>query len=349
MARKLASIEVIWNVEPIEGADRIECVSVLGWKCVAKKGEFKKGDQCVYFEIDSFLPIRPEFEFLRSTSYKKSDVMGEGFRLKTVSFKGQVSQGLCLPLSILDGTGWVGLPVGTGVADLLGVRKWEIAERATNAGTIIGTLPAEIRKTDETRVQAMPELIKEFHGMEYYISTKMDGSSHSCCLDREGNFHVTGHNYEYADDGKSGLYEYLKKRDIEQKLRDYVARYNLETITIQGEWCGEGIQKNRLRLRIPEWYVFTIDIDGRRVGLDKMEEICEELGLTMVPIEERGYNFDERYPTVEAVLARTVGNYKGAGQKEGIVVRPVIPVYSKLVEGSLSMKAVNNKYLLKND
>ena len=56
--RKLASIQKIWDVVPIENADAIELVKVLGWQCVAKKGEFNKGDLCIYFEIDSFLPVK---------------------------------------------------------------------------------------------------------------------------------------------------------------------------------------------------------------------------------------------------------------------------------------------------
>ena len=101
--RKLASVQTIWDVQPIEGADRIEVVSVLGWKCVAKKGEFKKYDLCVYFEVDAFLPVKPEFEFLRDGCYRSNDLNGEGFLMKTRNFRGQVSQGLVLPLSILDG------------------------------------------------------------------------------------------------------------------------------------------------------------------------------------------------------------------------------------------------------
>lgn len=46
----------------------IECVHVLGWQCVANKGEFQVGDKCVYMEVDSFLPVCDEFEFLRLTS-----------------------------------------------------------------------------------------------------------------------------------------------------------------------------------------------------------------------------------------------------------------------------------------
>jgi len=79
--RKLASIQKIWKIEPIEGADRIELAHVLGWQCVVNKGQFSEMDMAVYFEVDSFLPIRPEFEFLRASSYKKTDIMGEGLDL----------------------------------------------------------------------------------------------------------------------------------------------------------------------------------------------------------------------------------------------------------------------------
>ena len=99
MSRKLASVQRIWKIEPIEGADRIEQAYVLGWQCVVNKNQFAPTDLAVYFEIDSFLPVCSEFEFLRASSYRKTDIMGEGFRLKTQKFRGQVSQGLLLPLS----------------------------------------------------------------------------------------------------------------------------------------------------------------------------------------------------------------------------------------------------------
>ena len=200
MGRKLASVQIVKDVTPIEGADRIELVHVLGWQCVAKKGEFKVGDKCVYFEIDSFLPVREEFEFLRSSSYKTNELLGEGFRIKTQKMRGQISQGLCLPVSaLLDAP--EKFPEGCDVTELLGVKKWEMPEMATTGGTTVGRLPYDVPHTDETRVQAEPDLILEFAGLEYYISTKMDGSSHSVSLDEFG-FHVTGHNYEYKDDGK---------------------------------------------------------------------------------------------------------------------------------------------------
>ena len=345
--RKLASIQRVYEIEPIEGADRIELAHVLGWKCVVNKGQFKPMDTGVYFEIDSFLPVRPEFEFMRSSSYRKTDIMGEGFRLRTMKFRGQISQGLLLPVSAFPEIP-EGAEVGTDVTELLGVRKWEIEERATTGGTVIGTLPYDIPHTDETRVQENPDLIGEFKGLKYYISTKMDGSSHSIGIDENG-FHVTGHNYEYKDDGMSSFYNLVNERGYREKLEQFAAEAGLRTLTIQGELCAPGIQQNRLRLRKPEWYVFTIKEDGKRVGLQRMVEICGILGMEHVPIEEVDTDLPSKYPTVEDLLERVDGDYPNGGKKEGIVIRPVEPVYSKLISAELSMKVVSNKYLLKNE
>lgn len=347
MGRKLASIQRIIKIEPIEGADKIELAYVLGWQCVVNKGQFKPMDLAVYFEIDSFLPVKPEFEFLRTSSYKNTPIMGEGFRLKTMKFRGQVSQGLLLPVSQFHELS-DNLELGTDVSEILGVCKWEIEERVTTGGTTIGTLPYSIPHTDETRVQAVPELIKAFAGLKYYISTKMDGSSHSIGVDENG-FHVTGHNYEYKDDGNSSFYNFVNKQDYHDRIVSYKESKGLQSLVFQGEFCGAGIQKNRLKLTSPEWYVFTVIVNGKRVGLRQMLDICNELELTTVPIEEVGVDLPYRYPTVESLLQRADGDYPKGGKKEGIVIRPTEPVYSDLIGTALSMKVVSNKYLLKNE
>lgn len=338
--RKLASIQYIHHITPIEGADRIECVHVLGWKCVANKGQFQVGDHCVYMEVDSFLPVCERFEFLRGNSFKKNEILGEGFRLKTMNFRGQISQGLVQPLSILpDGE----YHLGDDVTEILGIRKWEIEEKVTSSGTVIGEFPSGVSKTDELRVQSYPELMEEFRMVaSYYISTKMDGTSVTM-YHKDGHFGICGRNFEYADDEKCAMWKYVHEHNLPEKMSEL----GITDIAIQGEFCGAGIQKNRLKLVRPEWYVFTvIDMNTRRrFSLDKMQELCEMLQLKMVPIEEVGEQFP--YESVEQLLERAKGCYTSGMNKEGIVIRPVEPVYSKTIEGPLSMKVLNNDYLLK--
>lgn len=339
MARKLASVQYVHDIWPIDGADKIECVGVLGWKCVAKKGEFSVGDLCVYFEIDSFLPIRPEFEFLRSGCYKNNELLGEGFKLRTQRFRGQISQGLCLPLSILGEGQW---SIGEDVTEILGVRKWEVEERATSNGTIIGTLPAGIPKTEESRIQAEPGLLEEFAGLPYYITTKMDGTSVTM-FRIDGHFGVCGHNYEYADDDACSFWKWAHQFQLEEKLKNA----GLDNIAIQGEFCAPGIQQNPLKLQRPSWYVFTVvDVaEHRREGLLETQRLCRELGLDMVPVEEQGDSLP--YSSIDELLERAKGKYPSGNPKEGLVVRPVEPVFSKTLSAPLSMKVINNDFLLK--
>ena len=115
--RKLASIQKITALRPIENADKIEVATVLGWQVVVQKGQFKEGDFCVYIEIDSILPDKPDFEFMRERK----------FRVKTIKLRGQVSQGICFPISILLKATDKDLILreGDDMTELLGVRKYD--------------------------------------------------------------------------------------------------------------------------------------------------------------------------------------------------------------------------------
>lgn len=344
--RKLASVQYIHDITPIEGADAIECAHVLGWQVVTKKGEFSVGDIGVYFEIDSFLPIRPEFEFLRKSSYKKTDIMGEGFRLKTARMRGQLSQGLLLPMSILPEGEYA---IGDDVTEILGVRKFEIEERATTGGNVKGLIPYDIPKTDELRIQSFPELVDELRGKMYYITTKMDGTSVTMYY-VDGEFGVCGRNYEYKDDGSSAFWRYAHEHNLPERFAEYAAKAEIDRLVLQGEFCSPGIQKNRLNLKKPEWFVFNVlfwnddKLRWELCGLNELQDVTSALGVQMVPVEEEYTGFSY---TAEQLLERAEGKYYSGKQKEGIVIRPIFPTPSPTTGGWLSMKAINNKYLLK--
>lgn len=337
--RKLVTIQKISDIVPIPDADRIEMVKVLGWQCVAKKEEFKIGDLCVYFEVDSFLPVNDtRYEFLKSSSYRKNDIMGEGYKIRTQKFRGQISQGLALPISLFPELS--GKNIDEDVSEILGVVKWEMPEMESGMGTIIGAKPYGIPTTDETRVQSIDELRKQLLGKRYYISTKMDGTS--CTIYFLNNeFGVCSRNNQIKDDDKSSMWKFMKKNNVEEKLRNLG-----RPLIIQGEFCGEGIQKNRLRLKSAEWYIFNI-IDGdtrKLVSLEEMLSIASQLGLKTVPIEEVKDNFNYTLPEL---LERAKGKYPSGLDKEGIVIRPVLPEYSSVLGKSLSFKVLNNDFLAK--
>ena len=205
--RKLASIQIIRNITPIEGADRIELATINNWNVVvAKDVNHKIGDKVVYCEIDSFLPIEPEFEFLRKTSFKKM-VDIEGFRLKTIRLRGVYSQGLVIPLKdaidvIKRRNGEVYyemLQIGHDVSDLLGIQKYEAPIPANLSGKIKGNFPSFLKKTDEERCISGDTIIITEDGektIKEICDTKYNGKvlSYNTILNKNEYNNIISHN-----------------------------------------------------------------------------------------------------------------------------------------------------------
>jgi RNA ligase (TIGR02306 family) len=175
MERKLASIQVIEDLQPIPDADLIEVATVKGWKLVVKKGEYKIGDKAIYCEIDSFLPIKEQYEFLRKSSFKRMGDI-EGFRLRTIKLRGQVSQGLLLPIANSIAVK-ESLEIGQDVSESLGIIKFEPPIPAELSGVMKGSFPNFIPKTDEERIQNLTDVYDNFKKSMFYVTEKLDGSS----------------------------------------------------------------------------------------------------------------------------------------------------------------------------
>jgi len=355
--RKLCSVQRITKIESIEGADLIEKATVLGWNCVVMKGEFKEGDFAVYMEIDSFLPNEEKYSFLlKGSSLKKMIVDNKevtGIRLKTKKMRGVLSQGLLLPLNIIP-FGEVNLVEGQDVTEILGVVKWDPPIPAQLSGIVLGNFPGFLIKSDETRIQSCPQVLEELKGKHYYISTKMDGTSVTFYL-RDDHFGVCSRNLELKETEGNTLWLLARKYKIEEILH----RKFVETgkyFGIQAEALGPGIQKNPLMLKECEIRIFSIYniSDGKYLDINEMMlwtnskitegEIYESLPL--VPIEEMKNSFDY---TLDQLLERAKGLYPSEKQKEGIVIRPQVETYSETLGGRLSVKVINNNYLLKEE
>jgi RNA ligase (TIGR02306 family) len=336
MNRALAHIERIKKVEPIEGADRIEKATILGWEVVIKKDEFKVGDLVVYIEIDSILPEREEFEFLRE---KK-------FRIRTVRMRGQISQGIAFPLSILPGRGKCPpLPLqieeGLDVTEALNIQKYEPPIPAQLSGIVKGGFPSFIPKTDEIRIQSVPDVLVRHKGKVFYISEKLDGSSATYYL-RDGEFGVCSRNLELKETDQNTFWIIARNNDIENKLRAYG-----RNVAVQGEVIGPGIQKNRYKLKQPSLFIFSVfDIDNYKYAdFKKFTEFASNYGFDAVPILNTEYVLDN---TVEELveLSKGTSTLNEEIQREGIVMRTLVECQDEEL-GRLSFKVVNPEYLLK--
>lgn len=351
--RKLASIQTVNGIEPIPNADAIEKIRVLGWWVVAKKGEHHVGEKLIYCEIDSLLPERSEFEFLRPSSFKPAQldaagsvVLPAGFRIKTVKLRGQVSQGICFPLAILRSG--ASLEVGADVTDLLGVQKWEPPVPVGMGGRVKGGFPGFLPKTDETRVQVLEASLQRNRGKTFYVTEKLDGTSFTAFL-RQGEFGICSRNLWMDETDESNvLARVAKGLGLAEKLR--AAREILGfDVAIQAEVIGPGIQKNKYGLKEVTIRVFNVlNVDGYKlVDHPSMITTLSKIGLESVPqlgTIELGHTVDELVAFSEGVSV-----LNPQVQREGVVLRPIAEEYDEDIGGRLSFKAINPKFLLKFD
>jgi len=338
LERKLATIVRIADIQPILGADAIEVATVKGWKVVVKKNEYKLDDMAVYYEIDSFLPIKPEFEFLRKSSYKRLSNGDEGFRLKTIRLRGQISQGLLtkVPEGILNPK------VGDNLTEALDIVKYEPPIPAQLAGLVKGLFPSFIPKTDEIRIQNFEAdtgfKVEEIGGQKVYITEKLDGTSFTAYF-RNGEFGVCSRNLELKETKENAHWIAATKMNLREKMDTFG-----KNIAIQGELIGPGIQGNPYRLKDTEVRFFTAyDIDkSRRMAFDELEWILNKFDLKMVPVVAYPHSLPTEnlidnmltYADAKSQLCNTT-------DREGVVVRGL--------ERDFSFKAISNTFLLKSE
>jgi RNA ligase (TIGR02306 family) len=306
---------------------------VMGWDIVVKKGEFALGDRCVFFEIDSVLPSdAPWAEFMRA----------RGFRLKTARLRGVLSQGLALPLSVLPAGFDAALE--TDVSKLLGVTKYEPI--LPDARELAGPFPGEIPKTDEIRLQSALGVLDEIRGREFVITTKLDGTSTTFFRKSEDELIACSRNWALRKLAGNSVWRIAEQLELMRTLPIGTA--------LQGELCGPGIQKNRLGLSKPSFFVFNVydALAGRYVSMREMRAFCEARGIQTVPYEQviTGAEATHFEHTLVHYLERAKGLYAGTkSRKEGIVIRPLEEQYSPTLSGRLSFKVISNEFLLKEE
>jgi RNA ligase (TIGR02306 family) len=325
---KLASIQTISEIRPIDGADRIEAATVLGYQTVIKKGEFRPGDLCVWHEPDTVVAEKPEYEFLRK----------QGFRLKVSRFKGQVSQGLALPMNVLPAADYT---LGQDVTEQTGIRKYEKPLSPNLIGVAKGAFPSWIPKTDEPNLRSFPAALEEFIGRECVITQKVDGTSATYYV-RSGKFGVCTRNLELLEDANSMFWRIAQEHRVREALATLGGDF-----AIQGEVHGEGIQGNHLDVKGVSLRVFNLfDIGAHAYASHvELEKFCTAAGLQMVREVWRG---EFRFTLPQLVELASAQDYAPGRPAEGIVIRPVQEARSRILEsGRLSSKVISERYALK--
>lgn len=364
--RALAHVERIVDKQDIPNADKVCLYKVLGWNIVAKKDEFVLGDLVVYFEIDSIVPDRPEFEFLRE---KK-------FRVKTIKLRGGYSQGLIMPLSILPKRYQRKAKEGMDVTKILKVVKYDnslekaVKDDRTIFQKIVKYLmrypwfrkfykkykkldntampfPSWISKTDEERIENLPKKFEEWKskGVEFYETEKLDGTSTTFYVttdeERKEKFGVCSRNQEITRQNSAAniYYTIYDNLNIEIALSKLRKMLHSNSIVLQGETIGPGIQGNKYNLDKLDFKVFNLYADGELIDFVRMRMLLQEVGLDTVPLTDvcvlpESIDLLKEHVTGKSVLCATQN-------KEGSVFRNW--------EKKISFKCISPKFLLKDE
>lgn len=357
--RSLASIQQISSIEPITNADKIELAHVLGWQCVIKKGEFKAGDLCTYIEIDSIVPEKPEYEFLRDRK----------FRVRTIRLRGVYSQGLLL-------SAVPGHQVGADVTEALGIIKYDPQaqeEQALEPSTKAvskwfkpfmrfslarklyfwinkpadNTFPEWLPKTDETRIQAMPSVLCRMHSEKCYATEKLDGCSATYCVVGQRTwygltkprFMVFSRNVNVTRQAGCLYLRVAKQYELEYMLTHLYE--DVGPCAVQGEIIGEKIQGNKYGLTGMQFRVFNMFTKTLgKSTMPAMQWACQYLGLETVPILDP--NLDMCTATVGSLVSY-------ATRKSTLANVPAEGVVIRTHDQRVSFKVINPEFLVKYD
>lgn len=350
MIRKLASIQKITSINPIPNADAIEVATVGGWDVVVKKGEYCEDIPVVYLEIDSWVPhsLAP---FLTKPGHQPKVYNGiEGQRLRTVKLRGQLSQGLILPMTVLaNGKNnpelWEAA-YGYDVTEHLDIQKWEPVIAVHLQGKQKGNFPHFIPKTDQERAQNLTRTLfgEPYDNNEYEVTVKLDGSSMTIFSNKEtGEIGVCSRNInlELEQEGNTFV-DTAKRIGIIDALMVIDGSY-----AVQGELMGPGIQGNRESLAEYTYFVYDIyDIHNKSyLSPSHRTIIFEELrrlgaNILHVPVIEDYFHLyhDGGINDMTGLLSYAEGPSLVNSVREGLVF--------KAHNSEFSFKVISNKFLL---
>lgn len=279
---KLASIELISDIQPHPNADKLDLAKVLGYTCIVEKGKYKVGDAVVLIQPDTVLPDEPWAEVFK----KKSG------RTKAIKLRGVWSFGIVMPLST-----WFtdNIPqVGDEVSDLIGVTKYEAPQPQQLDAK--GPLPFGLGKTDEERYQNILNLP---FGDVVDVTFKIDGQSatYYCRKDRENGEWTTGvcsRSLEMKPERSNNYTNIDRKYGILNILQDY-CKFHDVSLALRGEIYGNSIQGHgnnphaKMPLNFAAFSVYNFDTFQYENAGDEhyYAKVCHRIGIPVVDHVEK--------------------------------------------------------------
>lgn len=280
-------------------ADSLDITQIYGQNVIFKRGTYKEGDLAVFLPPDTCMPMDPEHPLLKDNPHLKP-----GHRVDAVRLRGIFSNGFTVPAHVLFTKEELkDIPVGTHVAERIGVTKYE------DTGDKLATQGENERDPGHmptyTDIDGWPKyrnqgVIKE--GEEVVLLEKIHGANARYCFrdDRLWTGSRTGVKAQYvsADGQERNLWwKVAKDMNLEVKFRELMAMVkppiladvNLEGVVLFGEVYGN-VQDLRYGVTGATFRVFDAWSPslGYYLDWDVTKAIAQAMDIPVVPELYRG-------------------------------------------------------------
>jgi RNA ligase (TIGR02306 family) len=350
----------IEQIDPIEGADRIEVATIHGYQTIVGKGQFKRGDLIAYIPEASLVPddVAKTLGVFEKLSGSRKN------RVKAVRFKGVLSQGLAYPtfdnMEIRRGDKAMFIPIGTDVSEFLGIEKYEPQVPATFAGS---TSPLymyrynydieNLKHTPKALDNRFVEVTEKLHGTLMCI-VAIPGLNHEQGF-FGGNILVSskgllknGFFLKDVPNNEGNVYVRALKQlyETNERFQDFVNVVNnsptLPPTYLFGELVGKGIQDLDYNTPIPTYVMFDIyegiSGEGKMLSPGETTLFCKNLVINHAPVLYVGQYDPER------LLEWTEGKSTVAEHmREGVVFK-TIDAGKRII-----LKSISAQYLTRKD
>lgn len=348
----LVPIAQIENIRPHSDpeVERLELATILGWQIVAGKGLYTDGTRVAYIPPDSLisevladeLGIRQHLSSVKNIdgTLVTNDKGEQMLRVRQAKLRGEPSFGTTVSQDVAEKYGVdLTLPLGTNVAEELGIAKYEPQMRAS-AGDAEADHPLFPKYTSIENLRNYPNVLED--GEPVSVSIKIHGTNCRVGL-IEGEWMAGSHGLrrkEPSDYSKNTYWFPLSIPEVKSMIEKLGE--NHKQVVLFGEVYGN-VQK-KYNYGIPNgigFRAFDLLLDGRYVDSEEFRSICDYNKVeTVVHWEEMAYSLERIKALAESVEKDPLGDHP----IEGVVIKPLAERTDRRV-GRVILKYVTDTYL----
>lgn len=318
----LASIQKIKNINVTNSVHSAAIVQAGAWQAFAPGNVFKVGDTCVFVKRGSLVPDHVKGIFLEP--YATYIRERNSFLICNTLLCGDFSQGIILPLNIIDSNVATSLKTGQDVTNLLGIKPF---------------YKSDASKSCIIELQDNPKLNAILKKKKYFIATLPDGIEVTI-QNRNLQLNIISDEVKTSPYITASLNKYIKSKNLLSKMNN--CRCN---ISINGYFCGPGIGSNIMNLSEHSFFVREITNTDLNIHLDLTEclRISLKLQLPSVHMEEIGDNFDY---SLKDIVGKSRGRLTNGSYKKGIIVSAADAFSQKNQKKIPVFKILNDYYIV---